>query len=347
MDPALRAFVGAPTEEEADTRLEDLIETRLAPLVRKIVAGKLGSSRAATAFPTADLQDVAADALFTLLQRLRTHRSNRAAPPIENLDDYTAAVAYSVCAHHLRQRYPHRARLKNRLRYVLEHDRRFALWDLPAAGLHGGLARWRGQPAATGDRLARLEQHPEEWPRSWHKPPSLDRADPAAVLGEIFDIVGQPIEFDGLVGLVARVWQIDRGGTESPDVLERLPAPETRPDVDIDRRRFLEQLWSEIQLLPERQRAALLLNLRDARGAGLLWVLPVTGLASMRAIAATIGMTAEELAHLWNRLPLDDTTLAERLGCTRQQVINLRMSARKRLSNRLGGQSGAGALLAG
>ena len=42
-----------------------------------------------------------------------------------------------------------------------------------------------------------------------------------------------------------------------------------------------------------------------------------------------------EFASLWQRIPLDDETIARRLGCTRQQVINLRMAGRKRLSNRL------------
>ena len=38
---------------------------------------------------------------------------------------------------------------------------------------------------------------------------------------------------------------------------------------------------------------------------------------------------------LWNELPLPDNAVAARLGCTRQQVINLRMAARKRLAHRL------------
>jgi hypothetical protein len=43
----------------------------------------------------------------------------------------------------------------------------------------------------------------------------------------------------------------------------------------------------------------------------------------------------DALAALWNDLPLPDNALALRLGSPRQQVINLRMSARKRLANRL------------
>ncbi len=47
-------------------------------------------------------------------------------------------------------------------------------------------------------------------------------------------------------------------------------------------------------------------------------------------------MSAERLARLWNDLPLDDITLAGHLGLTRQQVINLRSDARRRLARRAG-----------
>jgi hypothetical protein len=139
---------------------------------------------------------------------------------------------------------------------------------------------------------------------------------------------------------VAAIWQIDRNREVPPAVFEQLAAGETSPELAIDRRRLVERLWSEIGQLPLRQRVALLLNLRDANGAGMLWIFPVTGVASIRAIAAALEMPAEELAALWNRLPVDDNALAARLACTRQQVINLRMSARKRLSNRLGPADG-------
>jgi hypothetical protein len=41
------------------------------------------------------------------------------------------------------------------------------------------------------------------------------------------------------------------------------------------------------------------------------------------------------MAAVWNELPLEDAVIAERLGATRQQVINLRKCARARLSRRL------------
>jgi hypothetical protein len=62
-----------------------------------------------------------------------------------------------------------------------------------------------------------------------------------------------------------------------------------------------------------------------------------TGTASLRSVADALEMPVGTLAALWNDLPLSDIEVAIRMGCTRQQVINLRMSARKRLSNRMAG----------
>jgi hypothetical protein len=96
----------------------------------------------------------------------------------------------------------------------------------------------------------------------------------------------------------------------------------------------LKKLWSEIVELPERQRAALLLNLKDSQGSGIS-LFQMTGVATILQIAEALSTTGEELARLWNELPLDDLAIASRLGITRQQVINLRKSARERLARRM------------
>jgi hypothetical protein len=78
-----------------------------------------------------------------------------------------------------------------------------------------------------------------------------------------------------------------------------------------------------------------LLNLRDAQGRDVIALLPMTGIASIRQIAEALAMPAHEFAKLWNDLPLEDMTIAQQLGITRQQVINLRKSARERLARRM------------
>jgi RNA polymerase sigma factor (sigma-70 family) len=110
----------------------------------------------------------------------------------------------------------------------------------------------------------------------------------------------------------------------SPSQLERF-----------ERQEHMARLWSEIAILRPLQRAALLLNLRDHLGKNALLLFLLLAIADFDALAEAVGMGADELTQIWNDLPLDDLTIAARLGVTRQQVINLRKSARERLSRRL------------
>src|SRR5206468_2481028 len=112
-----------------------------------------------------------------------------------------------------------------------------------------------------------------------------------------------------------------------------------RVDVEgvVEHRLYLERLWEEIRQLPPRQRAALLLNLRDAEGRGMIEMLPITGIAGPSEIAAALELPPEQFAALWNELPIEDAAIARLLGCERQQVINLRSVARRRLERRLRG----------
>jgi hypothetical protein len=117
--------------------------------------------------------------------------------------------------------------------------------------------------------------------------------------------------------------------------LEAVPDRAQPVEQAIDCRRYAARLWEEIRALPRRQRIALLFHLRDAQGNSALSLFQLTGTAFLPAIATAVGMSEAELAGLWNDLPLDDNRIAALLACTRQQVINLRMSARKRLAKRI------------
>jgi RNA polymerase sigma factor (sigma-70 family) len=335
LDPVLRGLKDARDPAQASRELESLIEQRVGPLVRKIVARKLSGQRS----HREDVEDVTADAVLVLVKRLQRIYDDPDAGEIERLDDYTATVAYSACAHHLRRRYPERSRLKNRLRYLLGRDPRFALWELPESGLRCGFSRWRGAAAdaAAQQCFAGLQSNRDDWPPPWSRS-SLDTDDNLpSMLAEIFERSGGPVGLDELTGFVATIWQLDRGArVTGGDRVDRVADTRVGPDELLNQRRIAERLWVEIQALPLRQRIALLLNLRDGQGAGLLWILPTTGVASIRNLAAAMEMPAVDLAQMWSRLPLDDNAIAARLGCSRQQVINLRMSARKRLINRLG-----------
>lgn len=108
----------------------------------------------------------------------------------------------------------------------------------------------------------------------------------------------------------------------------------TTPEDEMLAREDIQTLWDEVRELPPNQRAALLLNLRDSRGNNALALLVLARIASFDEVADSLGMSAERLAELWNGLPLDDRRIGAMLGLTRQQVINLRKSARARLARR-------------
>ena len=87
--------------------------------------------------------------------------------------------------------------------------------------------------------------------------------------------------------------------------------------------------------MPRRQRIALLLNLRNPHGINVITLIPTTGVATFEQIAQALEIPAAEFEQLWVELPLDDLRLAAYLGATRQQVINLRKTARERLLKRM------------
>ena len=104
-------------------------------------------------------------------------------------------------------------------------------------------------------------------------------------------------------------------------------------------------LWSEVVQLPLNQRIALLLNLGAGvagHGGVTLCALAELGVATFAGLADAIGITAQELAAIWNRVPLDDKEIGTRLHLDRQQITNLRASARQRLLRRRTAQEKAG-----
>ena len=83
------------------------------------------------------------------------------------------------------------------------------------------------------------------------------------------------------------------------------------------------------------QRKALLLNLHAQDAGNVASLIVLTGIARFDDVAAALEMSPEALAEIWNQLPLDDLRIASMLQVTRQQVINLRKSARQRLVRRM------------
>ena len=342
LDELLLPFLRAGDEAEAQRLLVVLLYEHATPVVYAVLGRKLRASLRGSdgREQNQDALDLAAEVRLDLIAELAGLKEGRHDRAIGNFRAYVAGVAYNACHRYLRRKYPERHSLKTRLRYLLTHHADFALWEAGEHALMCGRAAWAGRPSAGADQLsphdlaaparARLGGRDARHAQLWE------------VAAAVLDAAGAPVELDELVNVVAELQGVEeRQPARDEDVeptgarAERLADPGAGVAEELELRAYLARLWAEIGRLPQNQRAALLLNLRDAQGRDVTSLLPHTGVAGVRQIAEAVGLPAEEFAALWNELPLEDTCIAARLGLTRQQVINLRKSARARLGRRM------------
>lgn len=345
IDSVLLCFLRATDETESNKLLEQLVCGCAQPVITEIVSFKLRSNpmRAAESPEQVDAEDVASEILVKLVRRLRALKAGPQDTPMRNLRSYVAVMAYHACDEYLRKKYPRRHSLKNKLRYIMTHSEGLALWESEDTKWLCGFAVWRDQrrPVAAMWKLNQLRDNPQAFAPLSSSHDEVGAINPAELLAAIFDWTAGPFEFDDLVPIVADLWSIVDKPPENIGDIHTLSGmsdlafdPRRSLDSALDRRVHMKRLWAEICQLPAKQRIALLLNLRDSQGRSVITLLPLTRIAGIRQIAEALEMSAEDLVAIWDEMPFDDATIAERLNVTRQQVINLRKSARERLARR-------------
>ena len=208
MDHRLLAFIEATDEDEADRCLASLIDEHAVPIVKEILGSNLRfhlDHNAAAS--TQDANDLFNEIIANLLARLRQIRNDSSRGAIADWRGYIAATGYNACNLYLRQKYPRRARLKNRLRYLLSHDAAFALWTNERSGLIGGLAHWRDESEPAPQRaFEKIRQDPVEWIHgAGLQSVSTERAQLSSILQALFKSCGGAIKLDDLVNIVADV----------------------------------------------------------------------------------------------------------------------------------------------
>jgi hypothetical protein len=313
-------------DEDPDTLLERLL-VMAQPVATRIVRRHLGSL-----CTPADAAELANEAMLELLSRLRALYDAGTSPPNFRFESLTVGVAVNTVHRFHARHIPERNRLRKKLRYLLETGERFRLWQgaegKAVCALAGASEKERLASSADVDRC-------RESLRNQPVP-----AHPlATLLLEILRTLVRPIELSRLTAIAADFTGIQEPAWSAPENESgesgpQFPAhPAPSAGLRLELRERIESMWPEILRLPARQRIALLLSARTPveTVAGLLVDLGVTSFGQM---AVALEMTPEGLAPLWNRLPLEDREIAARLGLERQQVINLRATARERLTRR-------------
>jgi hypothetical protein len=306
--------------------IESLILDYAGPVVRQTVQRRFGSSRATT---LQDFEDVCADSVCAILIRLRRQREG--GPEIVDFENYAATVAANTANRFFAARAPQRARLRNRIRYVLTTDERFVI-DEYERGVWGCSLRARPPQSVpiAGAEIDDCRQKLAVTKLSTNKLPELIR--------EILTAASGPLELTDLTTFCAHAMGITDRMESVEEQAGFLYDPAVPFAHSAELKDWLRRLWAEVRQLPLLQRVALLLNLGSGGNASA--GATMCGIADLRIatfgdLAESLGMSAEELAGIWNRVPLQDSEIATRLQLERQQVINLRASARQRLARRM------------
>lgn len=341
-DPLAASYLAAASDGDAARQLAILVDRCAMPVMQAIVRRRFAGAGAGSQRSTPDqedAEDAIAEAGAQFAARLMRARAGDDADPVEDLRAYAAVVAYRACDSVLRRRYPARARLKNRIRFTIEHCAGFSAWR------DGGELLCAVDPI--GARAGDLRRAPQSHPARF------DDALPAGVspstmpLRDLIDALlrgrRDPVSLDELTEQVARLIgdpdSVARSaaapGDAAAEALENLPSRDASVEDQVEQLAYLRDIWLEMQQLPSHQCAAVLLNLRDHKGRGVAALLPRLGIASIRAMASAIKLSPLEFADIWDRLPMDDNTIAQLLGVKRQQVIGYRKKARERLFRRM------------
>jgi hypothetical protein len=335
-DSTLTPFLTAKSESISDELLLVIIDEHADPIIKRILRSKLRVSlNGRGTQQNQDALEIAGDLRASIISTLRALRQNPNQTAIANFSDFVAIKTYSACADYFREQHPQRWRLKSLLRRRLRQNPRFALWQAEDKRWYAGFSSRQ----ETGVEAA------EPAPSEAVTPATDGKLSDAQIksdqfLSVLFEKSGRPIIFDEVVKIAAETWHIhdlptesiDTGGSERND---QFKSSHPRVDLALEQRLFFEQVWLEVCQLPVLQRAALLLNLRDSRDGGVISFLPFLGVASKEELARLLEIPYADFQKVWNELPLDDLRIAQMLGITRQQVINLRKTARERLARRM------------
>ena len=342
VDEILLPLLDASNESESERLITEIISKHAEPVIRNIIKYKLRGPAGGADYGrlAADAEDIYNDAVTQLLERLNKFRADPISNAIGQLHSYVAVITYHSYYRHLRQVYPQRHILKNRLRYLLTRQAGFSLWEAADKETLCGFADWRegDRRASRPDRVSHIIADPAVLEQVGMKASDIQSSKPADLIAAVFTYLEGPVALDELVKIAAGLWGIkDQEPVPETEVVEGEMSSTGQTDLGqrVDRLNYLQKLWREVCQLPLGQRVALLLNLRGADGRGCIELFPFAGVATIEQIAAALEISMDEFATLWNELPLDDQLIAKRLGLERQQVINLRKSARARLARKV------------
>ncbi len=335
-DPLMQDYLDAALWEDANRELARLMDAYVTPCIKRVLFCRLSRG---TYLSRHDTQDFISECQARIVARLISLRNGKSAG-IHNLGCYSRRLAINTWHRLMRDRNPDRSLLADRLHYLMKHHNEFVQWTTTDGKAVVGLPTWYrdGVRYLHSSRHKLLEYHPElAWHEAEKEVPSIPGLSGQIVM--LLRWVAHPCERNALMNAVVTTVQtrdlrwltleeLDTTTTQVAEVPRSL-------ELQVENKLSLQFIWTHLSQLALPERTAILLNLRDNSGQGVMDLLVNTGTASYTDIAGLLGIELNELLRFWNVLPLDDLTIASIQGVSRQQVINRRKEARRKLQRLL------------
>lgn len=332
LDALLERFGREEDDRKANQILDDIFRRHGAEAIRRSVERALGRTRAA-AFEDAD--DLIGEVSLNLVERLRRWRDNRGSK-VDSFQAYTESVARNAVHNRMQKEQPLRSKLIANLRYAVASSPRLCSWRNRNGITVIGLSESGRSESSGSELLSRLLEDPRNLALVLGMSDGRIMSNLRSILTGLIEVLGHPVPFYTAVNLIASARELADGRPMAESqfevgLIDRMIDTAQSAEVSAIVQEELLTLWLAIRELPPLQRAALLLNLRDSLGRGVIALLLETRIASLSEIARAVAMPEAELVERWDSLPLDDRSIAARYGITPVQVVSHRRNARARL----------------
>jgi hypothetical protein len=156
-------------------------------------------------------------------------------------------------------------------------------------------------------------------------------------LPRIFSVVTAPLRFVELLNFLAEFWNVESVYHQVTTDFATFRVPWTylsdlQPENIVKVIGTLQSLWEAATELTQKQASVILLKLPqyDERST-FIDLLVEYKIASWADIASQVGLTQGELAGVCERVPLEDSELADLLRVDNRTVARIRQDARRRI----------------
>jgi len=343
MDSMISSFLREEDPQEQERILAEIVSVEALPIIRRVIRQQLGLylRNSSKGFEDSLASDLYHDIATRIIERLRKLRSNELGQDEFDFDDfssYVSRISKNVCHDFLREKYPTRHNLKNRIRYLLTTRPEFSLWKSNGFNHCCGLSEWEDSSFKPN---IELDDHLLERVRErtgWNTKDSTDQL--TGLLQAIFTECAGPIEVDRLVSFVIKIIGSSEPVTESLDsslleIQTELVDQRPRADQTLEDRERLRSLWNDILKLTAAQRKLILFSNLDVIESDLWSLFIESGTVEPNNILEALDISQSDFMSLWPRIPLNLIELADHLGLTRAQVVKARFNARARLRKHL------------